>query len=87
VSVTLHAKSKAGAVKPDSQWLVPARAVTQWRGKPWLFVANDKGFEAQTVNVISSTDDLSLVESALPAGSKVAVTGIASLRALLQKDE
>ena len=87
VSVTLHAKSKAGAAKPDSQWLVPARAVTQWRGKPCLFVANDKGFEAQTVNVISSTDDLSLVESALPAGSKVAVTGIASLRALLQKDE
>jgi hypothetical protein len=39
------------------------------------------------VNVISSTDDLSLIEAALPAGSKVAVTGIASLRALLQKDE
>ena len=87
VSVTVHAKGKAGFAKPDTQWLVPARAVTQWRGKPWLFVANDKGFEAQTVNVISSTDDLSLVEAALPAGSKVAVTGIASLRALLQKDE
>jgi membrane fusion protein, heavy metal efflux system len=87
VSVTVHAKGKAGAAKPDSQWLVPARAVTQWRGKPWLFVANDKGFEAQTVNVISSTDDLSLIEAALPAGSKVAVTGIASLRALLQKYE
>ena len=87
VSVTLHAKGKAGAAKADTQWLVPARAVTQWRGKPWLFVANDKGFEAQTVNVISSTDDLSLIEAALPAGSKVAVTGIASLRALLQKDE
>jgi hypothetical protein len=86
VSVTLHAKGKAAAEKPDTQWLEPARAVTQWRGKPWLFVANDKGFEAQTVTVLSSTDDLSLVEAALPAGSKVAVTGIASLRALLQKD-
>jgi cobalt-zinc-cadmium efflux system membrane fusion protein len=87
VSVTVHAKGKASAAKPDTQWLVPARAVTQWRGKPWLFVVNDKGFEAQTVTVLSSTDDLSLVEAALPAGSKVAVTGIASLRALLQKDE
>ena len=87
VSVTVHAEGKAGAAKPDTQWLVPARAVTPWRGKPWLFVANDKGFEAQTVTVLSSTDDLSLVEAALPAGSKVAVTGIASLRALLQKDE
>lgn len=87
VSVTVHAKGKASAAKPDTQWLVPARAVTQWRGKPWIFVANDKGFEAQSVTVLSSTDDLSLVEAALPAGSKVAVTGIASLRALLQKDE
>lgn len=87
VSVTVHAKGKASAAKPETQWLVPARAVTQWRGKPWLFVANDKGFEAQTVTVLSSTDDLSLIVAALPAGSKVAVTGIASLRALLQKDE
>lgn len=87
VSVTVHAKGKASAAKPGTQWLVSARAVTQWRGKPWLFVANDNGFEAQTVTVLSSTDDLSLIEAALPAGSKVAVTGIASLRALLQKDE
>jgi membrane fusion protein, heavy metal efflux system len=87
VSVTLHPKGKASTDKPDMYWLVPARAVTQWRGKPWIFVANDKGFEAKTVNVISSTDDLSLIEVALPQSSKVAITGIASLRALLQKDE
>ena len=87
VSVTVHAKGKASAAKPDTQWLVPARAVTQWRGKPWVFVANDKGFEGQAVNVLSSSDDLSLIEVAWPVGSKVAVTGIASLRALLQKDE
>ena len=87
VSVTLHPKGKASSDKPDMYWLVPARAVTQWRGKPWIFVANDKGFEAKTVNVISSTDDLSLIEVALPQSSKVAITGIASLRALLQKDE
>ncbi len=87
ISVTLHPKGKASTDKPDMYWLVPARAVTQWRGKPWIFVANDKGFEAKTVNVISSTDDLSLIEVALPFSSKVAITGVASLRALLQKDE
>jgi RND family efflux transporter MFP subunit len=87
VPVVVHAKGKASAAKPGTQWLVPARAVTQWRGKPWVFVANAQGFEAQTVNVVSSTDDLSLVEALWPVGSKVAVTGIASLRALLQKDE
>lgn len=87
ISVTVHPKGKASSDKPDTQWLLPARAVTQWRGKPWIFVANDKGFEAKTVNVISSTDDLSLIEVALPLSSKVAITGVASLRALLQKDE
>lgn len=87
VSVTLHPKGKARSDKTDTYWLVPSRAVTQWRGKPWIFVANDKGFEAKTVNVISSTDDLSLIEVALPLNSKVAITGIASLLALLQKDE
>jgi len=87
VSVALLAKGKVASAKPDTQWLLPARAVTQWRGKPWVFVANDKGFEAQAVNVLSSSDDQSLIEASLPVGSKVAVTGIASLRALLQKDE
>jgi cobalt-zinc-cadmium efflux system membrane fusion protein len=87
ISVTVHPKGKTSSDKPDTQWLLPARAVTQWRGKPWIFVANDKGFEAKTVNVISSTDDLSLIEVALPLSSKVAITGVASLRALLQKDE
>jgi RND family efflux transporter MFP subunit len=87
VSVNIHPKGIASSDKPDTYWLVPARAVTQWRGKPLIFVANDKGFEAKTVNVISSTDDLSLIEVALPLSSKVAITGIASLRALLQKDE
>ena len=87
VSVNIHPKGIASSDKPDTYWLVPARAVIQWRGKPLIFVANDKGFEAKTVNVISSTDDLSLIEVALPLSSKVAITGIASLRALLQKDE
>ena len=87
VSLIVHTKVKVRSEKLDSPLLVPARAVTQWRGKPWVFVANDKGFEARTVRVISSSDDLSLIEAALPSGSKVAVTGIASLRALIQKDE
>jgi len=87
VSATVQAKASVNATKPDTQWWVPARAVTHWRGKPWVFVVNDQGFEARAVSVVSSSDDVSLIEVALPVGSKVAITGIASLRALLQKDE
>jgi hypothetical protein len=37
--------------------------------------------------MVTSNDDLSVIEAALPASAQVAITGIASLRALLQKDE
>jgi len=68
-------------------WLVPSRAISQWQGRPLIFVANAKGFVAQSVRILSSNDDTSVIEVALPETSKIAITGIASLRALLQKDE
>jgi hypothetical protein len=48
---------------------------------------NATGFNAQRARILSSNDDITVIEAALPANAKVAVTGIASLRALLQKDE
>jgi RND family efflux transporter MFP subunit len=87
VPVTVHARGKYSAAVQDSHWLVPTRAITQWQGKPWIFVSNPQGFLAQSVTVNSSSDDLSLIAVSLPAGAKVAITGIASLSALLQKDE
>jgi hypothetical protein len=50
-------------------------------------VANAKGFAAQTVRILSSNDDTTVIEASLPETSKMAITGIASLRALMQKDE
>ena len=87
VSVTVHPKNKTNRAQPNTQWLVPARALTQWRGKPWLFVTNPQGFEAVPVNVLSSSDDTAYVETALEPNRQVAVSGIAALRSLLQKDE
>ena len=68
-------------------WTVPSRALSQWQGQPMVFVVNATGFTAERVRILSSNDDISVIEAALPATPKVAVTGIASLRALLQKDE
>jgi len=68
-------------------WTVPSRALSQWQGQPLIFVLNTTGFTAQHVRILSSNDDVSVIEAALPATSKVATAGIASLRALLQKDE
>jgi biotin carboxyl carrier protein len=68
-------------------WWVPSRAISQWQGRPLIFVAHAKGFTAQTVRILSSNDDTSVIEAALPENSKLAVTGIASLRAWMQKEE
>ena len=87
VSVTVHAKGQTSTAKPDTQWRIPSRALTQWRGKPWVFVTTDQGFEAMPVTVLSASDDTALVEVALTPQRKVAVAGIAALRGLLQKDE
>ena len=87
VSVMVQARGLLNASKGSDRWLVPTRAVTQWKGQPCVFVANEQGFEAKHVLVISSTDDMSIVEVSMPLGAKVAITGIASLRAMLQKDE
>lgn len=68
-------------------WTVPSRALSQWQNQPLIFVANATGFSAQRVRMVSSNDDTSVIEATLPANAKVAITGVASLRALLQKDE
>lgn len=90
VSVQLQpglAATDASGKAAGPAWTVPSRALSQWQGQPVVFVANATGFTAQRVRIVSSNDDLTVIEAALPATAKVASTGIASLRALLQKDE
>lgn len=87
VSVTVHAKGATQAAPANTQWWLPTRALAQWRGKAWVFVTTDQGFEAVPVTVLSSSDDTAHVQAPLNPARKVAVTGIAALRGLLQKDE
>lgn len=84
LSVQLHATTPS---ETGTLWQVPARAVVSQRGQSWLFVATAKGFQPTAVRVQSSNDDQSVVQATLAAQSRVAVTGLASLIALLQKGE
>ncbi len=45
VSVIVHPKSLASSDKPDRYWLVPARAVTQWRENRGSLLAMTKGLK------------------------------------------
>ena len=71
----------------QAAWQVPARAVIAHQMQSWVFVASAQGFVPTPVKVLSSNDEQSVVSGALSDKQQVAVTGLASLRALLQKDE
>ncbi len=86
-TVAITVQAKATSTSNAARWLVPARALTPWNKQSLVFVRQSAGFTAQPVRVLSSNDDMAVVEAPWPANSQVAISGIAALRALLQKDE
>ena len=66
-------------------WQVPARALLQLQGQSWVLVASDKGYTPTAVQVVSTNDDSATVQGPLNAQQRVASTGLAALRPLLQK--
>ena len=75
--------SSAKGVAPA--WQVPARALIQMQGQSWVLVATPQGYAPTRVQVVSSNDDLAAVLGPLDAQQRVASTGLAALRPLLQK--
>ena len=86
VTATIQTKMKPKG-QDKSLWQVPARAIITWKGQSAVFILTGTGVELQPVSVISSDDDLASIQAPFPAEVKVAVTGIASLKALAQKGE
>ena len=81
--VSVQIQSPMSAVQG---WRVPIQAVVQHPTAPLVFVVTDKGFRPTAVRVLSSDDDRAIVEGPLQAQSHVAITGVASLRALQQQE-
>jgi cobalt-zinc-cadmium efflux system membrane fusion protein len=87
-TLTISIQAAQAYADPSAAWRVPSRAVSPWHGQSVVFVGADKGFRAVPVKVLSSNDDVSIIASPqLQERDSVAITGVASLRALLQKDE
>lgn len=66
-------------------WQVPARALLQLQGQAWLLVATPQGYAPRRVQVLSSNDDTATVQGPLNPQQRVASSGLAALRPLLQK--
>ena len=71
--------------KAAQAWQLPARALLQIQGKTWVLVATPTGYTPTAVQVLSSNDDSATVQGPLNAQQRVASTGLAALRPLLQK--
>jgi len=65
----------------EEQFRVPASAITRIGDTPMVFVHEAAGFAPVGVKIIAREGQFSIVSGGLAAGSKVAASGIASLKA------
>lgn len=82
--VPVHIQSP---LRTSKGWRLPVQALVQHPTTPLVFVATDSGFQPVPVRVLSNDDDRVVVEAALQSTSRVAITGVAALRALLQREQ
>ena len=82
-TLTLRGANGAGA----SRVRVPAAALAYVQGTSGVFVATDKGFRFQAVTVDSTDEASAVVHGNLPAGTRVAVSGIGALKGLLAGEQ
>lgn len=71
--------------KAAPAWQVPSTALLQLQGQSWVLVATTQGFAPVAVQVLSTNDDSAIVQGPLNAQQRVASSGLAALRPLLQK--
>jgi len=86
VSVSLRLRDGAGAGAGASgapRVRVPAAALTYWKGAPGVFVQGKDNARFQPVTVESVDEAAATVRGPLPAGSRVAVSGIGALKGML----
>lgn len=63
-----------------SQWNVPNSAIARLSGRAVVYVANEKGFRAQGVTVISEGAQSSVITGQLKGDERIAVQGVSALK-------
>ncbi len=72
----MYARVALGESAPRPMVVVPEAAIQEMDGKPWVFVAGEKGrFEKREVALGASSEGLVEVRSGVAAGEKVATIG------------
>lgn len=76
-------EASIAAAGGDAQWSVPSGAVARVKGRAVVFVRSAEGFRAQPVSVVNETATRTIVSGRLAAGERIAVKGVAALKAAL----
>ena len=84
VTLVLRGAAEAGA---QGRVRIPAAALLYWQGTPGVFLATDKGFTFHGVTVDSTDEATAVVRTSLPAGARVATSGIGALKGILTGDQ
>lgn len=81
-TLSVSVLTRAAAADAGPRWRVPTRALVLMDGRSVVFVAAPEGVAVVPVAVLSSDDDSAVLGGALSAQDRVAVNGVAALKAL-----
>jgi RND family efflux transporter MFP subunit len=70
------------ALPPNARWRVPAAALTRIAEQAVVFVAGPRGVTVTPVSVVARDEDAALIDATLAADDRVAIAGVAALKAL-----
>ncbi len=76
-------EASIAAAANGAQWEVPSAALARTKGRALVFVRSAGGFRAQPVTVVNETATSAVVSGELREGERIAVKGVAALKAAL----
>lgn len=79
-----NVSARIEAVAGDRQWRVPSQAIVRQGGQSWVFVERPGGFEPEPVKVLGQSAKSVAVDGTFGGGERIAVEGVAALKAAWQ---
>ncbi len=78
-----YVQAEIASARPlaDRTWRVPAAALVRHQGQAWVFVEVPGGFRPVALKVLDEMPDATLVAADFPAGARLAVKGVSTLKA------
>lgn len=80
IEVTIHIPGPSA--RETTTWEVPARAITHHGAEAYLFARNDTGFDVVPVVLHGGQGELVFVEAVIDDRTEIALTGVATLKAI-----